>query len=98
MTSIRKGTSRPTETSYVAVSTVMLAPNLCSLYVPPSPPEPEIARWVPAPTFVNKYSEIKKLNDLIIAANSRDNLKCVRMDFQGVKRFKSGTVQHIFGT
>ena len=84
--------------SYAAVSTVMLAPKFCSLYVPPSPPEPEIARWVPATTFVNRYSEIKKLNDLIIAANTRDNLKCVRMDFQGVKRFKSGTVQHIFDT
>ena len=41
---------------------------------------------------------MKKLNDLIIAANTKDNLKCVRMDFQGVKRFKSGTVQHIFDT
>ena len=84
--------------SYAAVSTVLLAPKFCSLYVPPSPPEPEIAMWVPAPGFRNKYSEIKKLNDLIIAANTRDNLKCVRLDFQGVKRFKSGTVQHIFDT
>ena len=84
--------------SYAAVSTVLLAPKFCSLYVPPSPPEPEIARWVPAPGFRNKYCEIKKLNDLIIAANTRDNLKCVRLDFQGVKRFKSGTVQHIFDT
>ena len=84
--------------SYAAVSTVMLAPKFCSLNVPPSPPEPEIARWVPAPTFINRYSEMKKLNDMIIAANTKDNLKCVRMDFQGVKRFKSGTVQHIFDT
>ena len=60
--------------------------------------EPEIARWVPAPNFRNKFREIRKLNDMIIESNMRDNLRCVRMGFQGVKRFKSGTMQHIFDT
>ena len=84
--------------SYAAMCTVLYAPKFCSLYVPESPPEPEIARWVPAPNFRNKFSEICKLNDMIIESNRRDNLRCVRMDFQGVKRFKSGTMQHIFDT
>ena len=77
---------------------MLYAPKFCSLHVPESPPEPEIARWVPAPNFRNKFSEIRKLNDMIIESNRRDNLRCVRMDFQGVKRFKSGTMQHIFDT
>ena len=33
---------------------------------------------------------------MIIDTNSRDNLTTVRLDYIGVKRFKSGTVQHIF--
>ena len=84
--------------SYVVFSTIILAPKFCSLYVPPSPPEPEIAEWVPAPSFSNKYGEVKKLNDLIIRQNKEEgqSLQLVRLDYQGVKRFKSGTIQHKF--
>ena len=84
--------------SYVAFCTVILAPKYCTLYVPPSPPEPEIACWVPGPNFRDHYKEIKSLNDGIIELNKKDNLKFVRLDYHGVKRFKSGTVQHKFDT
>ena len=84
--------------SYVAFCTVIFAPKYCSLYVPPSPPEPEMAMWVPAPSFKNRYQEVKKLNDMVIKMNSQDSLKFVRLDYHGVKRFKSGTIQHKFDT
>ena len=45
-----------------------------------------------------KFSEIKKLNDLIIKLTAEDGLHTVRLDYQGVKRFKSGTMQHKFDT
>ena len=34
--------------------TVAVAPKFCSLTVPPNPPEPEIAAWVPPPTTSTK--------------------------------------------
>ena len=77
---------------------MILAPKYCTLYVPPSPSEPEIARWVPGPNFKDHYKEIKSLNDGIIELNKKDNLKFVRLDYHRVKRFKSGTVQHKFDT
>ena len=89
------GHSRP---SYVSVCTVALAPKFCSLSVPPNPPEPEVAMWVPGPNFNNKYDEIKKLNSMLIDMHAKEGLKQVRMDFHGVKRFKSGTLQHKFDT
>ena len=76
--------------------TVILAPKFCSLYVPPNPPEPEIAAWTPPANFKNKYQEIKKLNDLIIQMNKEQGLQLVRLDVHGVRRFKSGTYQHKF--
>ena len=33
--------------SYVSFSTIGYAPKFCSLTVPPSPPEPWVAAWVP---------------------------------------------------
>ena len=54
--------------------------------------------WVPGPTFHNKYDEIKKLNSMLIDMHAKEGLKQVRMDFHGVKRFKSGTLQHKFDT
>jgi hypothetical protein len=85
-----------TPSSYVVFCTVILAPKFCSLYVPPSPPEPEVAEWTPPASFQNKYEEVKKLNDLIIQMNRQETLQLVRLDYHGVKRFKSGTVQHKF--
>ena len=84
--------------SYVVFCTVMYAPKFCSLKVPPSPPEPEIAEWVPSPSFRNRYSDIKQLNDLIIERlkEGGQNLVTVRLDYQGVKRFPSGLLQHRF--
>ena len=82
--------------SFAVFCTVVVAPKFCSLKVPDNPPEPEIAQWVPPSTFQNRYPELKKLNSMIIDTNSRDNLTTVRLDYIGVKRFKSGTVQHIF--
>ena len=84
--------------SYVTFCTVPYAPKFCSLQVPPSPPEPEIAAWVPPKNFRNKFAEMKSLNDKIISLNNEIGLTGVRLDYQGIKRFKSGNVQHIFDT
>lgn len=84
--------------SYVTFCTIPLAPKFCSLQVPPSPPEPEIALWVPAENFQNRFSEMKSLNDQIIALNLEIGLTGVRIDYHGIKRFKSGKFQHIFDT
>ena len=78
--------------------TVAVAPKFCSLTVPPNPPEPEIAAWVPPPQLQNKYSKLKKLNSMTIDLNKKDNLADIRLDYHVVKRFKSGTRQHIFYT
>ena len=82
--------------SYVSFCTVVLAPKYCSLNIPPNPERPEVAMWVPPTNFQNKYSEVKKLNDIIIQKNQEGDrsLKLVRLDYHGVKRFPSGTVQH----
>ena len=82
--------------SYVSFCTVALAPKFCSLHIPPNPERPEVALWVPPPNFLNRYSEVKKLNDIIINKNKEGgrDLKLVRLDYHGVKRFSSGTVQH----
>ena len=82
--------------SFAVFCTVVVAPKFCSLHVPDNPPEPEIAQWVPPTSFPNRYPELKKLNSMVIDMNTRDNLTTVRLDYIGVKRFKSGTVQHIF--
>ena len=37
-------------------------------------------------------------HDKIISLNKEIDLTGVRMDYQGIKRFKSGMVQHIFDT
>ena len=88
-----------TPPSYVVFCTVSLPPKFCSLHLPPNPPEPEIAMWVPPPNFRNRYDELKKLNTLILELNKvRQVRQCVRMDYHGVKRFNSGTVQHRFDT
>ena len=82
--------------SYVVFCTVIYPPKFCSLYVPPNPPEPEVAEWVPPPTFINKYSEIKRLNDLIINQHEELGLKLVRLDYYGVKRLNPEKWMHKF--
>ena len=82
--------------SFTDICIVAVAPKFCSLTVPPNPPEPEIAAWVPPPQLQNKYSKLKKLNSMTIDLNKKDNLADIRLDYHGVKRFKSGTTQHIF--
>ena len=82
--------------SYAAFCTIMYAPKFCSLHVPPSPPEPWVAAWTPPATFVNRAEEVKKVNDLIIQMQRADSIEMVRLDYMGIKRFKSGTTQHKF--
>ena len=82
--------------SFTDICIVAVAPKFCSLTVPPNPPEPEIAAWVPPPQFQNKYYELKKLNSMTIDLNKKDNLADIRLDYHGVNCFKSGTTQHIF--
>ena len=84
--------------SFTDICIVAVAPKFCSLTVPPNPPEPEIAAWVPPPQFQNKYSEVKKLNSMTIDVNKKDNLADIRLDNYVVKLFKFGTTQHIFDT
>ena len=52
--------------SYVAVCTLPLAPKYCSLHLPPDPPEPEVAMWVPAPWFDNKYEKLAKVKKMLL--------------------------------
>ena len=83
--------------SYISFCTVLLPPKFCSLNVPPiQPNEPDIAEWLPPPNFSNKSDELDKLNQMILKMN--ENLKCVRMDYHGIKRFNSGNRQHKFDT
>ena len=82
--------------SYVSFSTIMYAPKFCSLTVPPSPPEPWLAAWIPPPSFHNRYQEIKLVNDWIIESQRAEGMEMVRIDYTGIKRFKSGTKQHKF--
>ena len=82
--------------SYVSFCTLHLAPKFCSLYVPPNPPEPEIAQWVPGHNFKNRYEVIRKVNEEVKVMNENSNLKFVKLDRHGIKMFKSGTVQHKF--
>ena len=94
--------SRSWQTTVRSGSILLLAPQFSApwqwppsfaLTVPPNPPEPEIAAWVPPPQFQNKYSELKKLNSMTIDLNKKDNLADIRLDYHGVKRFKSGTTR-----
>ena len=84
--------------SYVSFCTLPIAPKYCSLYVPSGPSfEQQAAKeWIPPPTFVNRYEEVKKLNDMIIKKNKEDNrdLQNVRVDYMGVKRPPNGKYQH----
>ena len=82
--------------SYAAFCTVMYAPKFCSLHVPPSPPEPWVAAWTPPANFVNRAEEVRKLNDMIIMMQRAEDRDIVRLDYMGIKRFKSGTTQHRF--
>ena len=82
--------------SYAAFCTVMYAPKFCSLHVPPSPPEPWVAAWTPPANFLNRAEEVRKLNDLIIQMQRAESVEMVRLDYMGIKRFKSGTTQHKF--
>ena len=82
--------------SFVSFSTLMFAPKFCSLTVPPSPPEPWVAAWVPPPDFNNKAEEVKKVNDWVIETQRAEGMGLVRLDYTGIKRFKSGTKQHKF--
>ena len=84
--------------SFTDICIVAVAPKFCSLTVLPNPPEPEIAAWVPLPQFLNKYSEVKKLNSMTIDVNKKDNLADIRLDNYVVKLFKFGTTQLIFDT
>ena len=90
--------------SYVVFCTVLFAPKFCSLQLPDSPgsdlANPEIAEWFPPPSFTNRYLETRKLNDLIISKNKEggQQLIPVRLDYIGIKRFKSGVFQHRFDT
>ena len=85
---------RHTPASFAVFCTVVYAPKFCSLSLPPPPTDPEVAEWVPHSSFNNKFSEIKRLNDLIIDMTRAEKLDLVRLDYHGIKRLRSGTLQH----
>ena len=85
---------RHTPPSFAVFCTVVYAPKFCSLSLPPPPTDPEVAEWVPHSSFNNKFSEIKRLNDLIIDMTRAEKLDLVRLDYHGVKRLRSGKLQH----
>ena len=85
---------RHTPPSLAVFCTVVYAPKFCSLSLPPPPTDPEVAEWVPHSSFNNKFSEIKRLNDLIIDMTRAEKLDLVRLDYHGIKRLRSGILQH----
>ena len=82
--------------SSVVFCTLPFPPKFCSMHLPVNPPEKEIREWIPPATFRNKFEEVKDINDQIVQLHRKEGLQLVRLDYQGVKWFKSGTKQHKF--
>ena len=80
--------------SYVSFCTIILPPKFCSLHIPEN--APHLAEWVPGPNFKNRYKDIEAVNKKVKEMNLEDNLRYVNLHEQGVKFFKSGTIQHKF--
>ena len=91
--SLTYGHSKP---SYVAFATLLIPPKFCSLYIPEN--APNLTEWVPGPRFINRYGDIEAVNKRIKEINLGDNLRYINLHLQGVKLFKSGTIQHKFDT
>ena len=86
------------EPSTISFCTIPYAPKFCSLQVPENPVRNGVAEWIPPPSFVNRYEEVKKTNNMVITMQSEQNIKMIRLDFHGVKWLAGGRLQHKFDT
>ena len=57
----------------------------------------DLAEWVPAPSFQNKYPIIRQVNEKIKQINTNSGLAFLNLHLQGIKMLKSGP-QHKFDT
>ena len=80
---------------YISFATLPLPPKYCSFGVPKN--VPELAEWVPGPSFQDHYSVIKKVNEAIKEINERNGLSWLNLHFHGMKILKSGP-QHKYDT
>ena len=82
--------------SYISICTLALPPKLCSLRLPEHV-DKDLAEWVPAPNFQNKYPIIRQVNEKIKQINTNSGLAFLNLHLQGIKMLKSGP-QHKFDT
>ena len=81
--------------SWISFSTLPLPPKYCTFNVPKN--VPELANWVPGPSFKNYYPIIKEVNEALKAMNERNSLSWLNIHLQGMKILKSGP-QHKYDT
>ena len=81
--------------SYLSFATLSLPPKYCSFGVPRN--VPELAEWVPGPTFRDHYNIIKEVNEAIKGMNERNGLSWLNLHLQGMKILKTGP-QHKYDT
>ena len=81
--------------SWISFSTLPLPPKYCTFNVPKN--VPELANWVPEPSFKNYYPIIKEVNEALKAMNERNSLSWLNIHLQGMKILKSGP-QHKYDT
>ena len=84
-----------TEKSYISFSTLPLPPKYCSFDVPKN--APALADWVPGPSFRNRYSIIKEVNEALKSINEKNNVSWLNIHLQGMKILKYGP-QHKYDT
>ena len=82
--------------SYVSICTLALPPKYCSLRLPDNVDQ-DMAEWIPAPSFKNKYPIFKQVNEKIKQINIESGLSFLNLHLQGIKMLKSGP-QHKFDT
>ena len=82
--------------SSVSIATLILPPKYCSYHVPKD--VPSLENWLPGSNFDNKRKTIEQINAAIKNFNQEDKLEYVGLHMQGLKFFKSGTIQHKFDT
>ena len=82
--------------SYVSFATLLLPPKFCSFKVPEG--VPDLAEWIPGPNFVDRYRVIEQVNKKVKEMNQEDGLSWINLHLHGVKKFKSGMLQHKFDT
>ena len=81
--------------SSVSISTLMLPPKYCFFKVREN--ASDLSELKPAPDFLDRYDEIRKLNISIKELNQQDGLLWLNLHLKGIKMLKSGP-QHKYDT